>query len=104
MRTRCVPALPVWDRDYSETILMRFLYVFLFALALSRNLPAAEPNPCLQCDRKLRKTMESIQAWRRLNKGNYPSRLVDLEVSKLLPSDGGRCPDYLREGSLAGGG
>src|SRR5579871_5473371 len=81
--------------------LIRFACAFFLAFALSWNLPAAESNPCLQCDRKLRKTLESIQAWRRAHEGKYPGRLVDLLSAGLLQGGGALCPDYLHEQVMA---
>jgi hypothetical protein len=60
---------------------------------------AGQENPCLPCDRQMRKTFEAIQAWRRLHSGNYPGLLVDLENSGLLPKGGAICPELLGERS-----
>jgi len=54
-------------------------------------------NPCLQCDREMRKTIESLQAWRRLHQGHYPGRIIDLKEAQLLPGDGALCPDWRQE-------
>jgi hypothetical protein len=56
-----------------------------------------ETNACLACDREMRKTFESIQAWRRLHNGQYPPRIADLKQAGLLPPNGGICPEVLRE-------
>lgn len=56
-----------------------------------------ETNSCLACDREMRKTFESIQAWRRLHNGQYPARLTDLTSAGLLPGGGAICPEVLRE-------
>lgn len=69
------------------------LAVLLFGGSAS----AAGDNPCLDCDREMRKTFDAIQAWRRLHHGRYPDRLVDLKQAGLLPSDRAICPDVLRE-------
>jgi hypothetical protein len=62
---------------------------------------AGEVNPCLDCDRQLRKTFEAIQAWRRLHDGRYPGGLIELQDAGLLPRDGALCPDLLREVTAA---
>ncbi len=54
-------------------------------------------DECQACDREMRRTMEAIQAWRRLHHGYYPGRLVDLKNAGLLPVDGAICPDVLHE-------
>jgi hypothetical protein len=54
-------------------------------------------NPCLACDRELRKTMEAIQSWRRMHNGHYPGRLIELKTAGLLPYDGAICPNVLSE-------
>jgi hypothetical protein len=64
---------------------------------------AAAENPCLACDRQMRKAFEAIQAWRRQHNGSYPGRLVDLETTGLLPNDGAMCPELLGEHSGSGG-
>jgi hypothetical protein len=58
---------------------------------------AAGPNPCLECDREMRKTIESLQAWRRLHQGHYPGRIVEVKEAGLLPGNGALCPDWRRE-------
>jgi hypothetical protein len=49
----------------------------------------------------MRRTLEAIQAWRRLHDGAFPPRLVDLKIAGLLPFDGAICPDVLHEKSGA---
>ncbi|HEY0549682.1 MAG TPA: hypothetical protein VGF13_08775 [Verrucomicrobiae bacterium] len=58
---------------------------------------ADEANPCRACDRELRKTIESLQAWRRSHDGHYPGRVVELKESGLLPLDRAVCPDWWEE-------
>jgi len=71
-----------------------WMLLILSALAL----PAlGEVSPTLACDREMRKTFESIQAWRRSHNGEYPARLADLKLAGLLPRDGAICPEVLRE-------
>jgi hypothetical protein len=71
----------------------------LVILLLPLPVHAGQENPCLACDRQMRKTFEAIQAWRRLHSGNYPGLLVDLENSGLLPKGGAICPELLGERS-----
>ncbi len=73
-----------------------FLWCFTAAQTV---LLGKEPNPCLACDRQMRKTFEAIQSWRRLYNGSYPARLVDLETAGLLPNQGATCPELLRGSS-----
>jgi hypothetical protein len=78
--------------------LLLICLVFLSAAACS----AENPNDgCLACDREMRRTLEAIQAWRRLHHGVYPPRLVELKSAGLLPFNGAICPDVLREMSGA---
>jgi hypothetical protein len=60
-------------------------------------LRAGSENATLACDREMRKTFESIQAWRRLHNESYAGRLVDMKTSGLLPNNGAVCPEILRE-------
>jgi len=70
----------------------------LALLALSQIPAFAELDPaCRACDRELRKTLEAIQAWRRLHNGAYPEYIADLKLAGMLPADGGICPEVLRE-------
>jgi hypothetical protein len=75
-------------------LLLRFLVLALPMLA-----HGGPENPCLACDRQMRKTFEAIQAWRRSHNGSYPGRLVDLEAIGLLPNGGEICPELLGEHS-----
>lgn len=61
----------------------------------------ATNDPCLACDREMRKTIEAMQAWRRLHNGAYPSRIADLKLAGLMPLDGAVCPKVLAEGAGA---
>ncbi len=77
------------------------VFLLLFA-SLGAGWAATTPSEGrLRCDRQMRKTFESIQAWRRLHGGRYPDRLVDLEFAGLLPYDGGICPEVLGETAAA---
>jgi len=76
------------------------MFYLLAGLGTASALPS-ESSPSCACDREMRKTLESIQAWRRLHNGQYPGRLVDLKDAGLLPQDGAVCPEVLREGSGA---
>lgn len=67
------------------------------ALLLSAYTSSADQNPCLACDREMRKTFEAVQAWRRANDGRYPGRLADLKSAGLLPYEGAICPEVIRE-------
>src|SRR4051812_12062100 len=58
---------------------------------------AASADSPEACDRQLRKTLEAVQAWRRLHQGHYPNRLADLKSAGLLGADDGICPDVLME-------
>jgi hypothetical protein len=69
----------------------------LAMVVLTLSASAGQEHPSLACDRQMRKTFEAIQAWRRLNNGSYPGRLVDLETKGLLPGGGAICPDLLGE-------
>jgi hypothetical protein len=62
---------------------------------------ADDANPCLACDREMRKTFESIQAWRRVHNGEYPADIAELKLAGLLPPTGGICPEVLRESAGA---
>jgi hypothetical protein len=73
-----------------------------WGVALLQISACGRENPCLACDRELRKTLESIQAWRRLHGGAYPGRLVELKRAGLLGNDGAICPDLLGERSDGG--
>ena len=78
------------------TGLLRLPLLLLFLLPLfSRGMETN--NPCLACDRAMRKTVEAMQAWRRLHNGEYPARLADLKQAGMLPLNGGICPDVLTE-------
>jgi hypothetical protein len=45
----------------------------------------------------MRKLEESLQAWRRGHRGNYPERLVDLADAGLMPFVNGFCPNLRHE-------
>jgi hypothetical protein len=80
---------------------MRFGFYFGLVLwtglvFLCPSILAVDTN-CLACDREMRKTIEAIQAWRRIHGGRYPDRLVDLKSSGLLPQNGAICPEVRRE-------
>jgi hypothetical protein len=79
-----------------------WLLVLMFVNWQPQPLSAAEDtNPCLACDREMRKTFEAMQAWRRMDDGRYPARIADLKAAQLLPVTGGICPEVLRESAGA---
>lgn len=51
----------------------------------------------MPCNRELRKTFESLQAWRRTHGGAYPGRLADLKRDGLVPNAGAICPEVHEE-------
>lgn len=75
--------------------------IYLLAGLVTASALPQESSLSLACDREMRKTLESIQAWRRLHDGRYPGRLVDLKDAGFLPQDGAICPEMLREGTGA---
>lgn len=76
------------------------LWTVLLLAAFIGNVQAANHS---DCDREMRKTLESIQAWRRQHNGEYPSKLADLRTASLLPANGGICPAALAEAAAADG-
>ncbi len=67
------------------------VWLFLF------HCPVSLPADTLPCDRELRKTLESIQSYRRTHNGQYPGALLDLRSLELLPPEGGICPETTAE-------
>lgn len=76
---------------------MKSAAALFVALLTSTDLSGASENSCLACDREMRKTIESVQAWRRQHDGRYPARLVDLAAAGLMPYEGAICPEVRGE-------
>jgi hypothetical protein len=55
----------------------------------------------LECDRALRKSLESLQAWRRIHNGTYPERLAALSARGLMPLQQAFCPSVRLEAAKA---
>ncbi len=73
----------------------RFLRVTASAFLLAMAIDSDGDN--LPCDREMRKTFETLQAWRRQHDGRYPGRIVDLKHAGLSPSDAAMCPEWRAE-------
>ena len=67
------------------------VWLFLFQC------PVSLSADTLPCDRELRKTLESIQSYRRTHNGQYPGARSELRSLELLPPEGGICPETTTE-------
>jgi hypothetical protein len=77
--------------------------VWFGALIELASSPASNSVQCLQCDRQMRRTIEAIQAWRRMHEGHYPGRLADLISSDLMQAGGAICPEVQNESAFGDG-
>jgi hypothetical protein len=78
-----------------------WVFAWLVVVIASARFATGADDACMGCNREMRRTLEAIQAWRRLHNGMYPGRLVDLKSAGLLPPDGAICPEVLKEANGA---
>src|SRR4051794_7821632 len=77
--------------------------VWVGALIELASSPASNSVQCLQCYPQIRRTIEAIQAWRRIHEGHYPRRLADLISSDLMQAGGAICPEVQNESAFGDG-